>query len=141
MQSSPPSSYSYSRYIELRRESAIVYSSLSLWEAIKARPYALLSGLGAFALLQEYAVFAFEYHLYAPHARPGFTPPWGLSHSLFTLIIFGVLITWGVVILVLLYAGFLATGRSERAAIIIERFAFTTIGAILGTLFGLHIVA
>ena len=75
-----------------------------------------------------------------PHPQI-FTPPWGLSQFVFTWIILGALIFVGIVILLLLYAGFFAEEKSERAALIVERLAFTLIGGIAGTLFGIHVAA
>lgn len=143
-------------YLSLRKEAATTYTRLSLRQAAAALPGAYYSGFIAlvcllFAMLFPIGLPPFDLtQVVSPSAfaqpqgqrswpPPAFKPPLGLSQEVFTDLVIATFALMAIIIIALLYAGFIAKEKNERAALMLERIAFLVIGAVLGTLFGIHV--
>jgi uncharacterized protein YjbI with pentapeptide repeats len=138
----------YKIYNRKMSELDTAYGNLSFIEAIRARGifYIILSicsvtwGLTNFFMmvgrvLSNLYVSVLPLAFAAPSGDgvPPFTPPLGIPQNIFTIIVLIFVGVLAIIIVALVYAGFIAKPKSTKAASVVEHFGSFLLGALFGT--------
>jgi len=100
----------------------------------------LFHSVGNIFPLLRFTIFAKAFAVapaaYSSTASSAFGPPFGLNQNLYNIIIFVFLTVVVCIIGVLLYAGFIAKSKNQKAAALVEHFGSFLMGAFFGTKIG-----